>query len=415
MSIPSNFQSTIQDFINDLDTTFPEYKHLWQQWSNCDDNKIDELFQYCLTIYPERFFDILYQNNDIFRNIDSISIEEDIDIVNTQFFPNVEFKTLFNCDGVSDNTKNTMWKYLQLVLFIVVGSSKDKNVFGDTANIFEGIDENELSDKLKETMDDMGSFFQNMGIDMENLESNIPTSSSESFENSESSENNSNSESKLPDFSNIPNFEHFQEHLKGMFDGKIGTLAKELAEEISGDFQNILGDFDENIDDKNPPSAQDIIKKIMKNPKKMMNLIKTIGDKIKNKMESGDISKDELMGEASELLSKMKEMGGEGQMKDILKKFAGGMGKNARMDMSALHRMAKSEGMRDRMRKKMEAKKNYTLEKNENNESVFKLTDEEIQEKSIIQKKNDDDLIAMFDNNSQEQTKKNKKKKKKKN
>ena len=129
-----------------------------EKWSNCDDDTINELFQYCLTIYPERFFDILYQNNDIFRNIDSISIEEDIDIVNTQFFPNVEFKTLFNCDGVSDNTKNTMWKYLQLVLFIVVGSSKDKNVFGDTANIFEGIDENELSDKLKETMDDMGSF-----------------------------------------------------------------------------------------------------------------------------------------------------------------------------------------------------------------------------------------------------------------
>ena len=62
MSIPSNFQSTIQDFINDLDTTFPEYKHLWEKWSNCDDDTINELFQYCLTIYPERFFDILYQN-----------------------------------------------------------------------------------------------------------------------------------------------------------------------------------------------------------------------------------------------------------------------------------------------------------------------------------------------------------------
>ena len=172
-----------------------------------------------------------------------------------------------------------------------------------------------------------------------------------------------------------------------MFDGKIGTLAKELADEISGDFQNILGDFGENIDEKNPPSAQDIIKKIMKNPKKMMNLIKTIGDKIKTKMDSGDISKDELMGEASELLSKMKEMGGEGQMKDILKKFVGGMGKMLGMDMSALHRMAKSEGMRDRMRKKTEAKKNYTLEKNENNESVFKLTDEEIKKNLLFKKK----------------------------
>ena len=44
--------------------------------------------------------------------------------------------------------------------------------------IFEGVDENELSEKLKETMEDMGSFFQNMGIDMDNLESNFPTSSS---------------------------------------------------------------------------------------------------------------------------------------------------------------------------------------------------------------------------------------------
>ena len=36
-------------------------------------------------------------------------------------------------------------------------------------------------------------------------------------------------------------------------------------------------------------------------------------------MDSGDISKDELMGEASELLNKMKEMGGTEQFNDIMK------------------------------------------------------------------------------------------------
>ena len=89
-----------------------------------------------------------------------------------------------------------------------------------------------------------------------------------------------------------------------------------------------------------------------------------IGDKIKNKMDSGDISKDELMGEASELLNKMKEMGGTEQFNDIMKKFAGGMGKNAKFNKEALNKMMRQEAMKGRMKAKMDANKNYTLEKN---------------------------------------------------
>ena len=118
-----------------------------------NDEKYQKLFDYCLTIYPERFFDILYQN-EIFES-DSDS--------NTFFLPSVDFKILFNSEGVSEQTKQTIWKYLQLILFSVVGNVKDKNVFGDTANLFEGINENDLEEKMKETMDNIGDFFKNMG------------------------------------------------------------------------------------------------------------------------------------------------------------------------------------------------------------------------------------------------------------
>ena len=53
---------------------------------------------------------------------------------------------------------------------MVAGNIKDKSMFGDTANIFEGIEEDQLEDKLKETMNDIQGFFSKMNIDLSNVE-----------------------------------------------------------------------------------------------------------------------------------------------------------------------------------------------------------------------------------------------------
>ena len=394
MSIPENFKTTIVDFLNDLKTTFPEHNELWESINKQNEEGEQELFDYCVKFYPERFFDILYQNNDIFND------DSEIDV---HFLPNVDFKLLFNCQDISDKTKLTMWKYLQLLLFATVGSLKDKNLFGDTANLFEGMNEDELGDKLKDTMKDIEGFFSNMGVDLDNMK--MPESTEE--EGVEDDE----SESKDPSFEdfakNMPNMEGLHEHLKGLFDGKIGKLAKELAEEISGDFSSILGE-----EANESTTTQDVLKKMMKNPKKMMDLIKNISNKIKDKVEHGEISKDELMGEASELMSKMKEMGGNKQFNNILKKFAGGMGKNMRMDGNALNRMAKQESTRDRLLRKME--KNKNLQESSSNSFVYQVDGEEKQERSSAPVKTDEELIAEFENIGKEEPKKTTVKKKKK-
>lgn len=390
MSIPEKFKPTIIDFVNDLSKTFPEYTNLWEKWPNANDEEFQELFEYCTKIYPERFFDVLYQNVDIFL--------EDSE-TNTFFLPNVDFKLLFNCEGVSDNTKNTIWKYIQLILFITVNSIKDKNNFGETANLFEGIDENELEQKLKDTMNDINGLFSNLGVDLDN------TMEAEEGEEDASGEKQ---EFKFDPMEGMPDMAGLHEHLKGLFDGKIGQLAKELAEEISNDIPGFLGEED------GCKTTEDVLKTMMKNPKKMMGLIKTIGEKIKNKMDSGDISKDELMGEASELLSKMKEMGGGKQFNNILKKMAGGMGKNMRMDTSALTRMSKMESTRDRLLRKMEKNKNLKVQEGTGNMS-FSIENEEKQERSSIVPSHvptDEELIAAFEENGAEEPKKPKKKKK---
>jgi len=430
-TVPSNFRSMVKDFVVDLSATFPEYSYLWSKWSDPDvsEYELKKLFEYCLTVYPERFFDILYQNDDIFKPEDE---------TNTYFLPNVSFRLLFNCEDVTETTKKTMWKYLQLMLFTIVGSVKDKSNFGETMNMFEGIDENELQEKMQETMGSIADFFKNIQGEGEGGETGEGENSSEPKANDfqEGFRNMfENKEGAMPDIGNI------QDHLKSLFEGKIGKLAKEMAEEIAGDFSDIIGDDGNDI-----KSTGDVMKKLMKNPKKIMDLMKTVGSKLDAKMKSGEVSRDEIMKEAGDLLGKMKGMGDQSQFQEMFKNMAktmGGLGKNMRFDENAFDRMTKAEAQKDRMRKNVELKRqqqaeaieklkrekqeqfekqqkvlaNYSLQStNAPNSFVFRLDGEAAQEKSFIHP----DLLAEMDaadqkkkDGNSEAAKKKKKKNKK--
>ncbi len=374
----TNFKSIIHDFTMDLGTTFPEFSHSWSKWTNTTDEEYTKLYEYCMTVFPERFFDIMYQNNEIFDLNNT---------TNVYFLPDVNFKVLYNCEGLSENTKKTIWKYLQLLLFNVIGSVDDKSKFGDAASIFDGIDENMLQDKLKETMEGLSDFFKGMS------DKQTPDGEKHEF--------------TFDANDNMPNLESVNEHLKGIFDGKIGKLAKEIAEEISGDFNDLVGDTTEG-------TTQDVMKNLMKNPKKMMGLVKKVGSRLTQKMDNGEISKDEIMKEAGDIMAKMKEMGGGAEkLNELFKQFAG---KGMRVDTNAMERMTKTEAMKERMRKKMEANKtaNFVMEKGTSpNNYVYRVPGEEQQARSLAQQKLDDDkLIAEFEKGP-EKKKKDKSKKKK--
>jgi len=419
--VPSNFRSLLADFTRDLSTTFPDYSYLWSKWNDEDvsEDQLKIVLDYCLKVLPERFFDILYQNEDIFKPDSE---------VNTYFLPNVSFKLLFNCEDVTETTKKAMWKYLQLLLFSIVGGIKDKANFGDTMNIFEGINENDLHEKLKETMGGITDFFSKM----ENLNTENQNHSEAGQGEGESSETEQGTpnrehfrnmfENMGSSFSGMPNMENIQDHLKTLFDGKIGKLAKEMAEEISDEFSDLVGE-----DMKDVKNTQDVIKKLMKNPKKIMDLMKKVSGKLDSKMKSGEISRDELMKEAGDLMSKMKEMGGQDQFAEMFKKMAssmGGLGKNMKLDTNALDRMTKQASTREKMKSKLEQKKqmqaaelerqkqeirarleaqqkmaaNYSLtQKSEPNNLVFRLDGEEVQEKSMANDFIHPDLLKDMD------------------
>ena len=244
------------------------------------------------------------------------------------FLPDVEFKLLFNCEGVSENTKTSMWKYLQLLLFTVMGSVKDTSNFGDALNMFESMDENDLQNKMKETMDGLGEFFERVPEQKQNA-------SSESEDSSRPFK--------------LPKPEVLHEHMKTLMEGKLGKLAKELTEEFTEDLKDV---FDES--DTKDKSIKDIMAQIMKDPKKIMTIMKKITDKLQNKMKTGDISQEELMKEVSGIVEKFKAMGGG---EDIMKHFAKGPFAKMFQNMAGnAQTISKHSAMKDRLRKKMEEK-----------------------------------------------------------
>ena len=91
------------DFINDVNTTFPEYKPLIAKWwgfESFTNEQVNNLFKHCFKVYPARFTDIIYKNNDIFK--------DDSD-ANVDFLPGISFKYLWNCNDISDHTRTTLW------------------------------------------------------------------------------------------------------------------------------------------------------------------------------------------------------------------------------------------------------------------------------------------------------------------
>ena len=353
--IPEEFHKIIKDFVSDIITTFPEYEAIINRWWKPEDpEKLKVIFNHCLSVFPERFFDILYQNQDIFK-------EESV--VNTEFLPGISFKYLWTCD-ISEKTKETLWKYLQLILLSIIGCVKDRTALGDTAKLFESIDEEDFKGKLQETLEKMQNVFGGEG-------ENAQTEGGGGI-----------------NMDNIPNANDIHSHISGMLDSKLGNLAREIAEETA---QNLDLDF-ENMTDMN-----DIFQSLFKNPGKLMGLVKNVGEKLDTRLKSGDIKESELMAEASNIMSKMKNMPGMDNIQEMLSKMgmAGmmppGMGRNTNVDTNAMENRLKQNTKMMQM--------NERLKQKAQEKQMQKQMEEQQMQKQLLNQKpalTDDELSALF-------------------
>ena len=386
---------------------------------------INNVYEYCKHTFAIRSIDILYQNEDIFLNKANVKVTND-SVVSTVFLPDIEFSDLYD-DDTSQQTKQTLWKYLQLILFNIITSIDDVSFFGDSLELLKIIDSENFSAKIQSTVEELSNMFSFKGSRVPKTNSRNKKEGGEGGEGDEGEGDegvegdeggecdegegdegvdgeggdegegegggipdmsnlfdisgsafgmfntmfNDLSNTMFNDFSNnfretsdtaqndynIPDKEELFSHLNNLINGKIGSLAKEIAEETSKDF---------NLEADNIGDVNDILKGFMKNPSKMLGLIDNINKKINSKMKDGSIKESELLEEATEIFKNMKNMPGMNNFNDILKSMnldkvmpkGGKINPNTFQNM--MEQNVKMSKMKERMRKKADSNKDTT-------------------------------------------------------
>ena len=441
-NVLENFKVCIRDFTMDLSITFPEYHRLWAKWQQTDipESDWEKLLEYCKKIYPERFFDLLYKNEEIFALPGSVGVSakstdevvvEDVDSdededaedefeekreVNVNFLPAVDFKILYHCEGVTENTKESIWKYLQMVLFLIMKTVKSSAAFGETEDLFAGVDEKELQEQMKTTLENLAEFFQKS----DGAETGVEGEGGSGEKLGE----NERPHGKGPTsgLGEMPDIDEINEHLKNLMGGKIGKFAEEIMAEYNKDLEDVIGDI------KDVKSVKDVVGHMFKNSKKMKDLLGKIQDKFKAKMDSGEISKEDVMKETKEIFGKLKGMKKGKEMNQYMKSMmatmgglggmGAGLGKNTKLDLGAMERMIKKQETAERLRAKAEANRKaketetegaggvkYGIQQTAPNQFTFKVDDVPAPPKTKIEKKQDaekqqkelDDLVNFIE------------------
>lgn len=165
--ISPEFQTIILDFLRDIDCSFPEYRETLAKYLGYShemkpmpDELYIELYTHCREIYPVRFFDILYKNEALFSpntaepasstghstvsdasresgagsagatNNATVADKAQANEPNEErrvsndvcMLPGVDFREIWATEDITENTKDIIWKYLQLILFSIVNN-----------------------------------------------------------------------------------------------------------------------------------------------------------------------------------------------------------------------------------------------------------------------------------------------------
>jgi len=257
MDIDSQLFPLFSSFIRDLGKTYPEIKNcLYRNYGEC----ITDIDNKSLSDFPklQTFINIVSESKGKITKKDPSFFEID------NILEDISFQKLWS-KNISDKTRSTIWKYFQTFEIIAINLKSSQDL-QDAMSSLQNDQEIDLSDPSnKEVARDLKKLKQ----------------LSESVQQPDPSQ-----ESDL------------DEMLGGMLDSNIGQIAKEVAGSI--DMEQLFGNIDES---SNP---MDIMSKMM-DPSKMGTIFQNIDTVMKQKMECGDIKRDDLTKEAEDMCGTMSQ------------------------------------------------------------------------------------------------------------
>ena len=194
---------------------------------------------------------------------------------------------------------------------------------------------------------------------------------------------------------NLPGYEGICEHLQGIMGGKLGKLSTQIATQVLEKIGHDGSDGATNND------TSEAYKKIFTDPRALQDMITEMITSLQSKIESGEMTKSEILQEGLEVIDKLKNIPG---VKDLcgdmfgklgnIKGMMGMMGKGGKMNVNAMQKNMEKDlrlaKMRERMKKRVNQKAINEAKTNIMRETI--ITQSQTQPKLT-----DDELITLFD------------------
>ena len=296
-----HFNSYFKLFVNNIISTFPEHKEILENYYDdlletdvCNNDKYVKRFVVKMKDFKKQ---ISEKNNDLFS--ESVYI-----------LKNIDFKELWESTDLGDSNKEKIWEYIQTLFILSETIVNDSNT---VKNLVKSIKKLQNKDESAEDAKEDNDAEEMEGVDNDifNMLKNL-------------SDENKNT-TLDPDF---------------LENGLLGKLASELTEELDLSDMNL----------ENSENVNDVFTNLISgdNPMKFMNLIQTVGQKIQGKVESGSFNQADLFSEAQKMMGCL-------QNDDSMKMFNDLVNKQSEEFNDS---NSTSNPTRDRLRKKLEDKKN---------------------------------------------------------
>jgi hypothetical protein len=251
------FNQNLTQFIDIIKKNYPSQKELIEKHYTFDKNTGDKYIKEFLNSCTKIGDDISTKNEIIFSKGSTVLV-------------NIDFYSIWNDESLSEEQKNNIWKYLQTLYIFAFEYIKDQDFKTILKQIKKlGTNTSDLDAETKTFMNIIDSLSEKY------------TKKKDENENEDENEDTSG-----------PNFVPPE-----LFNGAIGDLAKEIAEEIDpskidlDDPSKLLkdllsGNFDENNDNSG-----------------LVDLVKNITNKIQDKLSSGKLDESKLFNEAQNVMN----------------------------------------------------------------------------------------------------------------
>ncbi len=270
MELIQTFNTTLNDLINNLQKCYPQETKNVTIITELNDTRPLQKFM-----------------KSIGEDVNKISVKDETFFDCERTCLDCDLSQIWKSSKTNQQNKDVIWKFMQtLVLIGTTVRSKSKSL----EDFFENFSDEKMFDDVEGVQSQMMNIVQKLLEENDEiLEKNNSDSDSENNEENKE-ENSDNDEDGDPT-------SKYEEMFKNT---KIGNLAKEIAQDID------MSSFENDIGNMESPDISSIMQKLVGGGG-LKNLVQSVAQKLKNKMESGDVNQEELVGEVSEMMEKMKK------------------------------------------------------------------------------------------------------------